>query len=111
LQAFNELNSLANNLLQLLFNDSADSSALRATPQQVQAWLGQPVAGPAASTTSTAESSSNSSSIGSSSVLHVCSYRPSSVSPAPLLGGNQPHVDSGLLTVIADTAPGLQVGV
>jgi hypothetical protein len=44
LQAFSELNSAASNLLQLLFSGSAGDNALQATPQQVQAWLGQPAA-------------------------------------------------------------------
>jgi hypothetical protein len=107
---------VASNLLQLLFSGSAGDHALKATPQQVQAWLGQPAAGPAAaaSTTSTAAStnSSSASSSSSSSVLHVSSYRVTGgVSPAPLLGGSEAHIDRGLLTVIADTRPGLQVGV
>jgi hypothetical protein len=110
LQAFKELGSVASTLLQLLFSNGTGSDALKATPQQVQAWLGQTAAAPAASSTSTAQSSNTSSIGSSSSVLHVSSYKPSSVTPAPLLGGSEEHVDRGLLTVIADTAPGLQVG-
>jgi hypothetical protein len=108
LQAFSELSTVASNLLQLLFSGSAGDHALKATPQQVQAWLGQQAAGPAVSTTSTAGSSSSAS---SSSVLHVSSYRATGgAGPAPLLlGGSEVHIDRGLLTVIADTGPGLQV--
>jgi hypothetical protein len=111
-QALNDLQQVATAVLQLLFSPAANSG-LQATPQQVQAWLGQPAAaGPAAaaSTSSTAASSSNSSA-NSSSVLHVSSYRAAGGgSLAPQLGGSEAHIDRGLLTVIADTGPGLQVG-
>jgi hypothetical protein len=40
LQAFNELNSVASDLLQQLFSTSDDSTAVKATPQQVKTWLG-----------------------------------------------------------------------
>ena len=87
---------MASNIMQLLFSSSTDEEdALQATPQQ--AWLGQPAAGQAISSSS-------------SSVLHVSSYKPSSARPAQSLGGTEAHVDRGLLTVIADTGPGLQVG-
>lgn len=110
LQEFNELNSVASNMLQLLFSSGADSP-LRASPQQVQAWLGQPEAGPVASSTTSSSSTARSNSSSSSSVLHVSSYRSSSESRAQhVLGGSEQHVDRGLLTVIADTGPGLQVG-
>jgi hypothetical protein len=112
-QAYNDLQQVATAVLQLLFSPAANSG-LQAAPQQVQAWLGQPAAGPAAaaSTTSTAASSSSASSSSSSSVLHVSSYRAAGgAGPAPLLlGGSEVHIDRGLLTVIADTGPGLQVG-
>jgi hypothetical protein len=105
-QAFSELSSTASSLLQLLFSDGAGDHALKVTAQQVQAWLGQPAAGPAAA------ASTSSSGTNSSSVLHVSSYRAAGGgSPAPLLGGSEAHIDRGLLTVIADTGPGLQVGV
>jgi hypothetical protein len=109
-QALIDLQQVATAVLQLLISPAANSG-LQATPQQLQDWLGQPAAaGPAASTSSTA-GSSNSSSTNSSSVLHVSSYRAAGGgSPAPLLGGSEAHIDRGLLTVIADTGPGLQVG-
>jgi hypothetical protein len=97
-QAFIGLQRTAADVLYSLFSSEADIG-LQATEQQLQSWLGQSARG-------------SSSSIGSSSsVLHVSSYKPSSVTPAPLLGGSEEHVDRGLLTVIADTALGLQVGI
>jgi hypothetical protein len=96
-QAFNGLQKTAATVLQSLFSSEANSG-LHATEQQLQSWLGQ----------SAAHSSGSNSS--SSSVLHASSYNSSTDSGLHVLGGSEEHVDRGLLTLIADTGPGLEVG-
>jgi hypothetical protein len=98
-QAFTGLQKTAATVLQTLFASDADSG-LHATEQQVRSWLGQ---------RASRASGSSSGSSSSSSVLHASSYKSSSAPTQHLLGGCEAHVDRGLLTLVADTQPGLEV--
>jgi hypothetical protein len=99
-QAFTGLQKTAATVFQTLFASDADSG-LHATEQQVQSWLGQRAA--------RGTGSSSSSSGNSSSVLHASSYKSSSAPSQHVLGGCEAHVDRGMLTLVADTQPGLEV--
>jgi hypothetical protein len=96
-QAFTGLQKTAATVLQALFASDADSG-LQATEQQVRSWLGSSGGG------------SSSSGGSSASVLHASSYKSSSASTQQhVLGGCEAHVGRGLLTLVADTQPGLEV--